>query len=143
MNGHVFLLTALLSLPGCASVVSQPQRSCYHAAEQIEKEIGFCQALRSGQTLHVSGVAAGGAMDSAVRSVYAQLEVILKANDLSFANVVRENVFTTDLDAFIESKEMRREFYGASLPAASWVQVQRLYLPSYVVEVELTAEYGE
>jgi 2-iminobutanoate/2-iminopropanoate deaminase len=143
MNGHVFLLAVLLSLPGCTSVVSQTQRSCYHAAEQIEKEIGFCQAIRSGSTLHVSGVTAGGAMDSAIRSVYLQLEEILKANDLSFADVVRETVFTTDLDSFIKSKEIRREFYGGALPAASWLQIQRLYLPSHVVEVELTAEYRE
>jgi len=50
-------------------------------------------------------------------------------------------VFATDLDAFIRNKEIRKEFYGASLPAATWVQVQRLYLPSFVVEVEVTAEY--
>jgi len=111
--------------------------------EQLEKDIGFCQAVRSGNTLHVSGVAAGGTMDSAIRSVYERLGEVLKANGLSFANVVRETVFATDLDAFIENKAIRREFYGASLPAASWVQVQRLYLPSYVLEVELTAQFEE
>ncbi|MBS0396783.1 MAG: RidA family protein, partial [Proteobacteria bacterium] len=31
--------------------------------------------------------------------------------------------------------------YGAAMPAATWVQVQRLYDPSLVVEVELIAEY--
>ena len=62
-------------------------------------------------------------------------------NRLSFANVVKENVFATDLDAFIQNREIRKEFYGPTLPAASWVQVQRLYLPSFVVEIELTAEY--
>jgi hypothetical protein len=42
-----------------------------------------------------------------------------------------------------QHKAIRHEFYGVSLPAASWVQVQRLYLPSYVLEVELTAEFEE
>jgi enamine deaminase RidA (YjgF/YER057c/UK114 family) len=42
-----------------------------------------------------------------------------------------------------QHKAIRHEFYRASLPAASWVQVQRLYLPSYVLEVELTAEFEE
>jgi 2-iminobutanoate/2-iminopropanoate deaminase len=32
-------------------------------------------------------------------------------------------------------------FYGASLPAATSVQVQRLYLPAFVVEIEITAEF--
>jgi len=80
-------------------------------------------------------------MDAAVRSVYDRLKQILEANGLSFASVVKETVFATDLDAFIRNKELRKEFYGKSLPAATWVQVQRLYLPSFVVEVELTAEY--
>jgi 2-iminobutanoate/2-iminopropanoate deaminase len=82
-----------------------------------------------------------GSMDSAVRSVYERLGKVLKANGLTFANVVKETVFATDLDAFIRNKEIRKEFYGQTLPAATWVQVQRLYLPSFVVEIEVTAQY--
>ena len=80
-------------------------------------------------------------MDAAVRSVYERLGKTLSANGLSFANVVKETVFATDLDAFIRNKEIRKEFYGTTFPAATWVQVQRLYLPSFVVEIEITAEY--
>ena len=79
-------------------------------------------------------------MAAAIRSVYKRLEDTLKANGLSFADVVKENVYATDLDAFIRNKDIRKEFYGRSFPAATWVQVQRLYLPSFVVEVELTAK---
>jgi 2-iminobutanoate/2-iminopropanoate deaminase len=60
---------------------------------------------------------------------------------LSFADVVKENVYATDLDAFISTREIRKEYYGSTLPAATWVQVQRLYRPSFVVETELTAEH--
>jgi len=136
------LLAALL-LSGSASADPPQQHSCFHESAKIEKDIGFCQALRSGNTLHVSGVAADGTMDSAVRSVYGRLKQILAANGLSFANVVKENVFATDIDAFIRNKEIRKQFYGESLPAATWVQVSRLYLPSYVVEIEITAEYSK
>jgi enamine deaminase RidA (YjgF/YER057c/UK114 family) len=135
------LLGVLLLLPACASVSPPPPRTCFHRNEAIEKEIGFCQALRTGNTLHVSGVAGEGSMDVAVRSVYARLKQILEANGLTLANVVKENVYTTDLDAFIQNKAIRKELYGEVLPAATWVQVQRLYLPSFVVEIELTAEY--
>ena len=142
MNRNPFLLlAALLVLSGCAPIVPQSQRACFHESASIEKDIGFCQALRSGNTLHVSGVAAEGTMDSAVRSAYGRLKQVLEANGLSFANVVKENVFATDLDAFIRNREIRKEFYGQFLPAATWVQVSRLYLPSFVVEIEVTAEY--
>lgn len=134
-------LAVAVLLAGCASVAPQPRRACVHMNEAIEKDVGYCQALRSGNTLHVSGIAAEGGMDAAVRSVYARLRQTLSANGLSMANVVKENVYATDLDAFIRHKDIRREFYGTSLPAATWVQVQRLYIPSFVVEVEVTAEY--
>ena len=135
------LLAAVALLSGCASVETPPQRVCFHQNEAIEKDIGFCHALRSGGTLHISGVVGQGNMDAAVRSVYERLGKTLNANGLSFANVVKETVFATDLDAFIRNKEIRKEFYGQTVPAATWVQVQRLYLPSFIVEIELTAEY--
>ena len=140
MNRALLFLAALL-LSACVSKEPKPQATCFHRDAAIEKDIGFCQAVRSGNTLHVSGVTGGGNMDAAVRSVYDQLKQILEANGLSPSDVVKETVFATDLDAFIENRAIRKEFYGQTLPAASWVQVQRLYLPSFVVEVELTAQY--
>jgi hypothetical protein len=35
----------------------------------------------------------------------------------------------------------RKEYYGGDFTAATWVQVQRLYLPSFGVEVEVTAVF--
>jgi enamine deaminase RidA (YjgF/YER057c/UK114 family) len=126
-------------LAGCAAA---PQaRSCYHAYEQIEKSIGYCQALRRGNTLYISGVTARGPMPDAVRSAYDELKQVLAARGLTFADVVKENVYATDLDAFIKAQDLRKPYYGETLPAATWVQVQRLYLPAFVVEVELVAEF--
>ena len=81
-------------------------------------------------------------MADAMRSVYQRLDETLKANGLSFADVVKENVYATDLDAYIRNKDIRKEFYGRSFPAATWVEVRRLYSPSIVVEIELTAKHG-
>lgn len=124
-----------------ASVASQVQRTCYHRDESSEKDVGYCQAVRVGNTLYISGAASRGEMAPAMRSVYEQLQQTLEANGLTFADVVKENVYATDLDAFIRNKELRKEFYGQTLPAATWVQVQRLYVPAIVVEVELIANY--
>jgi enamine deaminase RidA (YjgF/YER057c/UK114 family) len=136
-------LVALGTLSGCTAMQAPAQRSCFHGSERIETEIGYCQAVRSGNTLHVSGIAGEGSMDSAVHSVYDRLRQTLTANGLSFADVVSENVYTTDLDAFIGTTKIRKDYYGSVFPAATWVQVQRLYLPSFVLEVELTAEYRQ
>ena len=134
------LAVALTFAAGCGAIGAKPATNCFHSNEAIEVDIGFCSALRDGRTLHVSGIPGQGEMAAAVRSVYERMARVLAANGYSFADVVKENVYATDLDAFIRNKEIRKEFYQGDLPAATWVQVQRLYLPSFVVEIEVTAE---
>lgn len=134
------LLAALVLAAGCTAPPQKAARSCYHGNEKVELDIGYCEALKDGRTLHVSGVTGRGEMASAMRSVYERIGRVLAANGFDFADVVKENVYATDLDAFIQNKDVRKEFYKADLPAATWVQVQRLYLPAFVVEVEVTAE---
>jgi len=130
-----------LSLTACSSTPPRPQPACFHKSEAVEVDIGYCQAVRSGNALYISGTVGQGDMPAAVQSTYERLKQTLEANGLTFRNVVKENVYTTDLDAFEASKEIRKAFYAGALPAATWVQVQRLYLPSFVLEVELIAEY--
>ena len=131
---------AVLLLAGCATNAKPPERVCFHAEEDIEKDIGYCQALRVGNTVYVSGITARGPMPDAVKSVYERLKKSLAGHGLTFADVVKENVYAVDLDAFIAARAIRRPYYGDTIPAATWVQVQRLYLPAFVLEVELVAE---
>jgi enamine deaminase RidA (YjgF/YER057c/UK114 family) len=128
-----------LAMSACASVAPPIEKRCIHENEVSETDIGYCGAIRVGNALYISGAAAQGDMPSAIRSVYGRLQKTLEINGLSYADVVREVVYATDLDAFIQHRELRKAFYGQTLPAATWVQVQRLYVPSLVVEVELTA----
>jgi 2-iminobutanoate/2-iminopropanoate deaminase len=113
----------------------------FHLNEKIEKEIGYAQAVRIGDTLYISGSVGAGEMPAAIRESYDELKKTLAPHGLDFRNVVKENVFTTDLDAFKASKEIQKEYYGMECPAGTWVQVQRLYLPKFVVEVELVAVF--
>jgi len=134
----------LVLLSGCTAGAprSSSTRTCFHDNAAFESEVGFCQAVRSGQTLYVSGNAAKGEMATAIQTVYGDIQKTLEANGLTFADVVKENVYSTDLGAFIEHKALRRQFYANTpLPAATWVQVQRLYTPAIVLEVEVVAEY--
>ena len=125
---------------GCAS---SPQSSspCYHLNESVETSIGFCQAFRSGNTLHISGTVGSGEMPEATRKAYDNLRKTLEAHGLTFANVVKESVYTTDIEEFKKAGGIRKQYYGSNLPAATWVEVRRLFLPQFVVEIELTAEY--
>jgi len=118
------------------------RKTCFHRTAAVEADIGFCAAVRYGNTLRISGTVGRGDMPDAMRMAYGSLLQTLQAHGLSFADVVSETVFTTDIDGFIEHKDVRKAFYGQHFPAATWVQVQRLYSPAFVVEIELTVIFG-
>lgn len=138
----IAILAAFLSTVASAGTDTKP--NCIHQKKYADSEIriGYCHAVRFGDTLYISGTAMDGAMPDAIRATYLNLKQTLADNGLTFDNVVRERVYTTDLNTFIRYKNIRRQFYSKDmLPASTWVQVQRLYEPSLVVEVELEARY--
>jgi 2-iminobutanoate/2-iminopropanoate deaminase len=139
MTKAIVLPLAATVLAACTATAPRPDKVCFHLNEASETRIGYCQAVVSGDRLYVSGSVGKGAMPDAIRMAYAELGETLKAQGLTFRDVIKENVYATDLDAFIENQDVRKEFYAGDFPAATWVQVQRLYRPAYVVEVELTA----
>ena len=138
---HLPIIFLGAALAGCAAAPSQALHACYHANEAVETSIGFCQAVRSGDRLYISGTVGAGEMPAATKQAYDALGKTLEAHGLTFANVVKENVYTTDLDAFKKAGDIRKGYYGANLPAATWVEIKRLFLPQFVVEIELIAEY--
>jgi len=108
-----------------------------------EDEYGYREAVRVGNTLYISGNVGQGAMPDAIRQVYGSLKMILAHYGLTFQHVVKENIYTTQLDLLKENRAVRLEFYGKDFPAASWVQVDRLFQPEYNIEVELIAVFPE
>lgn len=146
MKRQLALLAAALAWSACASAQDKPAdtalvKKVCHQGTAFEKEVGYCNTVRIGNTLYVSGAAAPGPMPDAVKNVYGSLKRTLASHGLTLAHVVKETVYATDLDAFIKHQAMRKAIYGDSYPAATWVQVTRLYDPSLVLEVEVTAVF--
>ncbi len=77
-----------------------------------------------------------------MRNIYEDIRKTLEAHGATFDDVVKEAIFTLDMDRFnAEALPIRAEFYqGHSLPASSaWLQVSRLGLPEFLVEIEAIA----
>ncbi len=108
-----------------------------------EDEIGYRQAVRAGNTVFISGTVGSGPMPAAIREAYGILENTLKHYGLTFAHVVKETIHTTDIEALKANLPLRRSYYGKDFPAATWVQVSRLYEPDHVIEIELVAVMPE
>ena len=80
-----------------------------------------------------------GDMSAQVRQVLENLQTVLASQGADFSNVVKVNIFTTDIDGFRESSAVRREFLGDHPPTSTLVQIQRLARPVFLVEIEAIA----
>jgi 2-iminobutanoate/2-iminopropanoate deaminase len=115
-----------------------------------EKDFGFSQAVLIDKTLYISGsvaaddtgrLVAPDDMAGQMRAAYTNIQRTLAANGADFENVVKETIFTTDMDALLKASDVRFEYYDKErLPATSWVQVQRLVDPGFLVSIEVIAE---
>ena len=63
----------------------------------------------------------------------------MKAYGATFQNIVKENLYTTDIEAVKSYNEVRKAFYKGDYPAATWVQISRLFMQQALVEVEVIA----
>ena len=54
-------------------------------------------------------------------------------------DVVKETLYTTDIDTMKKYNYVRKEFYQGDYPAASWNQIDRLYRSTAKLEVDLIA----
>jgi enamine deaminase RidA (YjgF/YER057c/UK114 family) len=53
--------------------------------------------------------------------------------------VVKENLYTTDIEAMKQYNYVRKPYYKGDFPAATWVQISRLFMADAKLEIELIA----
>jgi len=106
-----------------------------------EKEIGYAQVVRHGDTLYLSGITASGAsVAEQMTAIYGQIGKILKSRGLDSAAILSETIYTRDIEAVKVAIPVRKSFYKeGQYPASTWVQVERLFNPDLLIEIEVTA----
>jgi enamine deaminase RidA (YjgF/YER057c/UK114 family) len=116
-------------------------------------EMGFSQGeIVSGhsRTLYCSGQAAmsgdgkpehDGDMAAQLAMSIDNLEAVLGEAGMSLANLVRLNIYTTDVDLLFQHYGVLASRLGAAgvAPAATLLGVTRLAIPTLMVEIEGTA----
>lgn len=80
-----------------------------------------------------------GDMGAQVRQVLENMKAVLASQGADFGNVVKITIYTTDIDAYLKTGDIRREYWTEGAPASTLVQVERLARPSFLVEIESTA----
>jgi 2-iminobutanoate/2-iminopropanoate deaminase len=115
----------------------------------LEKSAGYSQAVLAGDYLFISGCVSWdmegkplhvGDFVSQLQTVYADIDATLDAHGMNAGDVVKETVYTTDMQALVEANSKRLEYYkDVTPPASTWVEIKRLVDPDLLLEVEITA----
>lgn len=97
----------------------------------------FCSGQVPIDPAHPGGPVVGD-IRAQTRRVLENVKLILEAQGLGFAHVVKTTVFLTNLAEFQGMNEVYAEFFAAPYPARSTVQVAALPRGA-AVEIEVTA----
>jgi aminoacrylate peracid reductase len=132
------------------SVVAAPsgaERTVVHPASWIKSPNPYSYAIRSGDTLFMSGIVSRNGRDNSVANgdVVAQTKnvldnagEILAAAGMSYANVVSARIFMPDVAGFQQMNETYRKYFPEAPPARATVKAG-LAGPQYQVEITMVA----
>lgn len=140
-NFLLLLVFQVVFLLGLRSQNSDIKKEKWHWDNALKQDTsaGYVQTVKVDNVLYISGAVARDVTPDGITRVYQALEKSLKAFGATFQNVVKENLYTTDMEAMKKYNEARKVFYKGDFPAATWVQIPRLYMHDARLEVELIA----
>lgn len=113
---------------------------------EVEKAYGYSHAVKIGNSIKISGAVsmdaegnptAVGDLEQQMKNCYADLEKVLNHYGCTFDDVVVENVFTTNMPKFLEVAGYRAEIYKNHFPTGSWIGVNELAIPEFMIEIEM------
>jgi isochorismate pyruvate lyase len=117
-----------------------------------EEEVGYCRALKVGNTIYVTGTApvdpdgSVHAPSDGLAQTRRCLEIIAEALakfGVGMDTVVRTRMFVTDIGRWEAYGEGHREVFGDHPPATTLVEVSRLIHPDMLIEIEAVAVVEE
>jgi reactive intermediate/imine deaminase len=84
-------------------------------------------------------VVGAGDFDAQAEQVFTNLRRVLEAAGSSLEQVVKVNIYVTDMSHFPKIVELRSRYFSRPWPADTIVEVNALALPELMIEIEATA----
>lgn len=115
------------------------EKKKFHFGSEQDTTAGYAQVVKVDNILYVSGTVSTSITPASIQRIYQTIERSLNHFGASLQNVVKENLYTTDIEAMKTHNEARKKMYKGDYPAATWVQISRLYMPDAKLEIEVIA----
>ncbi len=129
------LLTCGIFLFGCSAVEQVIERKHY---QSWEKDIGYSQVVKANNTLYISGITSEEAtFENQMDDIYNTIKKILADYNVGTSAIVKEVIFTTDIEKLKASIPNRKAHFNGKYPSASWVEVKQLWRQSHLLEVDV------
>ena len=165
MTRNLVIAAALLGLPLLSSCIApatlhedragpgpnrsaRRRRSSSSCDPRSRRPTGTRTRCRIGDDIKISGAVsmddkgnptAVGDLEQQMKNAYSDLEKVLKHYGCTFDDVVAENVYTTNMAAFLKASAYRSTLYKKQFPTGTWLEVKGLALPEFMIEIELEA----
>jgi len=113
----------------------------------FEGSAPLSSAVRVGDFIYTSGTVGVDRTNNTIpegiegqtRACFENLRQVLDAAGTSFGNVVKANVYLTNMNDFSAMNEVYGEFFPTNPPARTTVGIEALANPNLIVEIELVA----
>lgn len=136
-----FSIIFILSTTDLSAQNNEIKKEKWHWGNALKQDTsaGYVQVVKIDNVLYISGAVARDVTPEGITRVYQALDRSLKSFGATFQNVVKENLYTTDMEAMKKNNDTRKVFYNGDFPAATWMGVSRLFMADAKLEVELIA----
>ena len=147
MMRSIFTFLVLLFITQVVSAQSKPaaiphipiEKKKFHFGADQDTAGGYTQAIKVDNVIYISGTVVLDITPESIRYVYKVIEKSLEPFGATLQNVVKETIFTTDIEAVKKYNNIRKEIYKGDYPASSWIQVARLFMHEARLEIEVVA----
>ena len=139
MNRPLIILILIFISVQAFAQQNNIQKSKWHWQGDQDTSAGYAQVVKVDNVLYISGTVATAINPESITRLYKGIERSLQQYGATFQNVVKENLYTTDIEAMKKSNAARKAFYKGDFPAATWVQISRLFMEDAKLEVEVIA----
>ena len=123
----------------CLAQDNRIEKKKFHFGAEQDTAGGYTQAIKVDNVIYVSDTVALNVTPEDIRRVYKVIEKSLEPYGATLQNVVKETIYTTDIEAMKKHNGIRKEIYKGDYPSSTWLQVSRLFMHEARLEIEVIA----
>jgi 2-iminobutanoate/2-iminopropanoate deaminase len=123
-------------------------RETFNLLPEIENSMAFTQAIKTGDTIYVSGTVgidengkfvSPNSMEAQLLQIYANIEKTLAHFGASLDHVVAETVYVIDIEDYRRIGIKRRIYANRTPPTSTAIQISALAFPELLAEISAVA----